>query len=144
MLCGRRAPGNKPHREGDSDGPSHHVSHLAGTLAPRPECRGCRQVSSTLSVPRALDQRELRAGRSVGRRLLDRDCARFLARVRTVGPTASQPRLECSNQDEQDGEGQTEAYGGGLGNLVRPEFRILCRDLHVAGVHPTRGRVEYF
>jgi hypothetical protein len=40
--------------------------------------------------------------------------------------------LDCGNQDEQDGEGETEAYGGGLGNLVRLEFRILCRDRHVA------------
>ncbi len=67
-----------------------------------------------------------------------------IVRVRTVGPTASQPCLDCGNQDEQDGESETEAYGGGLGNLVRLEFRILCRDHHVAGVHPSRGRVEYF
>src|SRR5713101_6509007 len=46
-----------------------------------------------------------------------------IVRVRTVGPTASQPCLDCSNQDEQDGESETEAYGGGLGNLVRLEFR---------------------
>jgi hypothetical protein len=58
--------------------------------------------------------------------------------------SASQPCLDCGNQDEQDGEGETEAYGGGLGNLVRLEFRILCRDHHVVGVHPSRGRVEYF
>jgi len=60
------------------------------------------------------------------------------------GCRRSQPCLDCGNQDEQDGEGETEAYGGGLGNLVRLEFRILCRDHHVAGVHPSRGRVEYF
>jgi len=65
-------------------------------------------------------------------------------RVRTVGPTASQPCLDCGNQNEQGGEGETEADSGGLGNLVRLELRILYRDHHVVGVHPSRGRVEYF
>jgi hypothetical protein len=62
-----------------------------------------------------------------------------------VRATASRPRLDYARQGEQDGrKNQTQAHGDSLGNLVRLEFRPLCRGRHVAGVHPSRGRVEHF
>ena len=64
-------------------------------------------------------------------------------------PNAGLPRVSGGSlnedYDDQDGrQNQTQAHGESLGNLVRLEFRILCRDHHVAGVHPSWGRVEYF
>ena len=62
-----------------------------------------------------------------------------------VRATASRPRLDYAGQGEQDGrQNQTQAHGDSLGNLVRLEFQLLCRDRHAAGVHPSRGRVEHF
>ena len=62
-----------------------------------------------------------------------------------VGPTASQRGPNYAGQDEEDGrQGQAEAHADRLSKLVRLEFRPLCRGRHVAGVHPSRGRVEHF
>jgi hypothetical protein len=36
-------------------------------------------------------------------------------------------------------QNQTQAHGGSLGNLVRLEFRPLCRDPHVARCTPVPG-----
>ena len=48
------------------------------------------------------------------------------------------------DQDEQDGrQNETQAHGDSLGDLVRLEFRILCRGCHIAGVHPSRWRREH-
>ncbi len=62
-----------------------------------------------------------------------------------VRATASQPRLDYAGQDEQDGrQGQADAHSDGLSKLVRLELWPLCRAGHVAGVHPSLGRVEHF
>jgi hypothetical protein len=57
-----------------------------------------------------------------------------------VWATASRPRLDYAGQGEQDGrQNQTQAHGDSLGNLVRLEFRPLCRDPHVARCTPVPG-----
>ena len=57
-----------------------------------------------------------------------------------VWATASRPRLDYASQGEQDGrQNQTQAHGDSLGNLVRLEFRPLCRDPHVARCTPVPG-----
>jgi hypothetical protein len=57
-----------------------------------------------------------------------------------VWATASRPRLDYAGQGEQDGrQNQAQAHGDSLGNLVRLEFRPLCRDPHVARCTPVPG-----
>jgi hypothetical protein len=57
-----------------------------------------------------------------------------------VWATASRPRLDYASQGEQDGrQNQTQAHGDSLGNLVRLEFRPLCRDPHVDRCTPVPG-----
>ena len=57
-----------------------------------------------------------------------------------VWATASRPRLDYAGQGEQDGrQNQAQAHGESLGNLVRLEFRPLCRDPHVARCTPVPG-----
>jgi hypothetical protein len=63
-------------------------------------------------------------------------------------PNAGLPRVSGGSlnedYDDQDGrQNQTQAHGESLGNLVRLEFRTLCRGRHVAGVHPPRWRREH-
>ena len=56
------------------------------------------------------------------------------------GLQASRPRLDYAGQGEQDGrQNQAQAHGESLGNLVRLEFRPLCRDPHVARCTPVPG-----
>ena len=63
-------------------------------------------------------------------------------------PNAGLPRVPGGSldkdQDDQNGrQNQTQAYGNSLRNLVRLEFRALCRDRHAARVHPPRWRREH-
>ena len=63
-----------------------------------------------------------------------------VARRMLVWATASRPRLDYAGQGEQDSrQNQTQAHGDSLGNLVRLEFRPLCRDPHGARCTPVPG-----
>jgi len=66
----------------------------------------------------------------------------FNARLENVVTT--RPELYAGQDQEHGREGQAEAHADRLSKLVRLEFRPLNRGRHVAGVHPSRGRVESF
>jgi hypothetical protein len=65
----------------------------------------------------------------------------------SIAPRMSSQRgSNYAGQDQEDGrQSQAEAHADRLSKLVRLKFRRpLCRGCHVAGLHPTQGRVEHF
>src|ERR1700730_11547296 len=68
------------------------------------------------------------------------------ARLSSIAPGMSSQRgPNYAGQNQEDGgQGDAEAHADRLSKLVRLEFRHLSQGRHVAGVHPSRGRVEHF
>ena len=68
------------------------------------------------------------------------------ARLSAIAPGMSSQRgPNYAGQNQEDGcQGEAEAHADRLSKLVRLEFGHLRQGRHVAGVHPSRGRVEHF
>jgi hypothetical protein len=144
-VTGRGRPAGRPYTSAVAEGPCEPVTPMATPQRPP----GNRLITGGAGPdlpaapahnvephPQACDESAEHQGAGQGASAAQSTAAPRML----VWATASRPRLDYAGQGEQDGrQNQTQAHGDSLGNLVRLEFRPLCRDPHVARCTPVPG-----